>query len=71
MQSLAHGANSADPSKIIVCLGRIAAMEYINPNFRITREHGLWYDIEGTYRMAMFHPSAPAPGSGEAPGNLP
>jgi len=44
--------------KIIVCLGRIAAMEYINPNFRITREHGLWYDIEGTYRMAMFHPSA-------------
>lgn len=32
--------------KIIVCLGRIAAMEYINPNFRITREHGLWYDIE-------------------------
>lgn len=44
--------------KIIVCLGRIAAMEFISPEFRITREHGIWYEIEGTWRMAMFHPSA-------------
>ncbi len=44
--------------KIIVCLGRIAAMEFIDPAFRITREHGKWYEIGGTWRMAMFHPSA-------------
>lgn len=44
--------------KIIVCLGRIAAMQYIDSNFRITREHGKWYNIDGTQRMAMYHPSA-------------
>lgn len=44
--------------KIIICLGRIAAMQYIDPNFRITREHGRWYNIDGTQRMAMYHPSA-------------
>lgn len=44
--------------KIIVCLGRIAAMQYISPDFRITREHGTWFDIDGTKRMAMYHPSA-------------
>ena len=44
--------------KLIVCLGRIAAMEFIDPEFRITREHGKWFEIDGTRRMAMFHPSA-------------
>ena len=44
--------------KLIICLGRIAAMQYISPDFRITREHGKWYDIDGTRRMAMYHPSA-------------
>jgi len=44
--------------KIIVCLGRIAAMQYISPDFRITKEHGIWYDMDGTRRMAMYHPSA-------------
>lgn len=44
--------------KLIVCLGRIAAMEFIDPEFRITREHGKWFEINGTWRMAMFHPSA-------------
>ncbi len=46
-----------DP-KIIVCLGRIAAMALISPDFRITREHGLWYDVAGRRLMATFHPSA-------------
>ena len=32
--------------KLIVCLGRIAAMAVIKPDFRITREHGQWFDIE-------------------------
>lgn len=44
--------------KIIVCLGRIAAMQYIDPNFKISKEHGKWYQIGGTQRMAMYHPSA-------------
>lgn len=44
--------------KLIVCLGRVAAMQYIDPDFRITREHGKWFEIGGTWRMAMYHPSA-------------
>lgn len=44
--------------KIIVCLGRYAAMEFIDPDFKITRQHGQWHQIDGTWRMAMFHPSA-------------
>lgn len=44
--------------KLIVCLGRIAAMQYIDPNFRITREHGKWRKVGDTWRMAMYHPSA-------------
>ena len=46
-----------DP-KIIVCLGRIAAMALISPDFRITREHGRWYDVDGRRLMATYHPSA-------------
>ncbi len=46
-----------DP-KIIVCLGRISAKALIDPDFRITREHGIWYDIDGRRLMATYHPSA-------------
>ena len=44
--------------KIIVCLGRIAAMRLIKPEFRITREHGTWTERDGVYYTAMYHPSA-------------
>lgn len=44
--------------KIIVCLGRIAAMRMIKPDFRITREHGQWFDIDGRKYMALYHPAA-------------
>ena len=44
--------------KLIVCLGRIAAMSVIKPDFRITREHGQWFDIERARAMAIYHPSA-------------
>lgn len=44
--------------KILVCLGRIAAMRLIDEKFRITKEHGLWYDVDGMRRMAIYHPSA-------------
>ena len=46
-----------DP-KIIVCLGRIAAMGIIDPEFRITREHGQWFQRDGRMFMATYHPSA-------------
>lgn len=44
--------------KIIVSLGRIAAMRLINEKFRITREHGVWFDVDGVRMMAIYHPSA-------------
>ena len=44
--------------KIIVCLGRIAAMEIIKPDFRITKEHGQWFERDGINYMATYHPSA-------------
>lgn len=44
--------------KIIVCLGRISAMRLIKPDFKITREHGVWF-TKGNYQMtAVFHPAA-------------
>lgn len=46
-----------DP-KIIVCLGRIAAMGVIKDDFRITREHGEWFTLDGRMYMATYHPSA-------------
>ncbi len=46
-----------DP-KIIVCLGRIAAMSLIREDFRITREHGQWFHLGSRRIMATYHPSA-------------
>ena len=43
---------------IIVCLGRISAQRLIKPDFRITREHGIWFS-RGAFEMcAVYHPSA-------------
>jgi DNA polymerase len=44
--------------KIIVCLGRIAAMKIIRSDFRITREHGTWIQRNGIWMTAIYHPSA-------------
>ena len=44
--------------KIIVCLGRIAAKKLIDPDFRITRQHGVWFRRGEFWMMATFHPSA-------------
>ena len=44
--------------KIIVCLGRIAAMKIIRSDFRITREHGTWIQRHGIWMTAIYHPSA-------------
>lgn len=44
--------------KIIVCLGRIAALKYIDSNFKVTKEHGNFYNINGRLVMGTFHPAA-------------
>ena len=44
--------------KIIVCLGRIEAMRIIRPDYRITREHGIWVLKNGIWMTAIYHPSA-------------
>lgn len=44
--------------KIIVCLGRIAAMKIIKPDIKITKEHGIFYERNGVLLMATLHPAA-------------
>ena len=44
--------------KIIVCLGRIAAMYMIKPDFKITKDHGQWSLQERVHMMALYHPAA-------------
>ena len=44
--------------KILVCLGRIAAMRLIRDDYRITREHGQWIEKDGIWMSAIYHPSA-------------
>ncbi|MBE6575468.1 MAG: uracil-DNA glycosylase [Ruminococcaceae bacterium] len=44
--------------KIIVCLGRIAAMRLIKPDFRITKEHGQWFARGRFLITAVYHPAA-------------
>ena len=44
--------------KVIVCLGRIAAQKLIDPEFRITRQHGQWIQRGNVWMTAIYHPSA-------------
>ena len=44
--------------KIIVCLGRIAAQKIIDPNFKVTKQHGEWVERNGVLLMGTFHPAA-------------
>ncbi len=44
--------------KIIVCLGRIAAKRLIDPEYRITKQHGTWVQKNGIWMTAIYHPSA-------------
>ena len=44
--------------RIIVCLGRIAAMKFIKPDFKISVEHGQWFIKDGVMTMALYHPAA-------------
>lgn len=44
--------------KIIVCLGRISAAELIHEDFKITKEHGQFFEKSGVLMMALYHPAA-------------
>ena len=44
--------------KIIVCLGRISAQRLIDPEFRVTKQHGEFIEKNGTWMMGTFHPAA-------------
>jgi DNA polymerase len=43
--------------KLIVCLGRISAMRLIREDFKITKEHGIWYKKGNFEISAVYHPS--------------
>ena len=56
--------------KIFVCLGRIAAMKIIRPDFKITKEHGVFYEKNGVLMMATLHPAALLRNPAAKPGAL-
>ncbi len=43
---------------LIVCLGRISAMRLIKPDFKITAEHGVFFEKGKFLMTAVYHPSA-------------
>lgn len=43
--------------KVIVCLGSPAAKTIIEPKFKITENHGKWYEINDMKCMAIYHPA--------------
>lgn len=44
--------------RIVVCVGRIAATSFISPTFKVTREHGQFFEKDGRLYMGTFHPAA-------------
>ena len=44
--------------RLLVCLGRIAAMRLIDPHYRITQQHGQWVSRDGMEITAIYHPAA-------------
>ena len=54
---LARQIELVDP-KLIVCLGRIAALRFIRPDYRISQEHGQWIERDGRAITAIYHPAA-------------
>jgi uracil-DNA glycosylase family 4 len=53
-----QGQIEAIKPKIILCLGGPAAKTVIDKDFKITKDRGKWYDLEGGIKgMATFHPA--------------
>ena len=43
--------------KLIVCLGRISAKRLISKSYKISDEHGVWFDFCGIPITAVYHPA--------------
>ena len=43
--------------RLIICLGRISAKRLIAKSFKITTEHGAWFDYNGIPITAVYHPA--------------
>jgi uracil-DNA glycosylase len=53
-----QGQTEAIKPKIVLCLGGPAAKTIIDKDFRITKDRGKWYDVDGGIKaMATFHPA--------------
>ncbi len=53
-----QGQMEAVRPAIVLCLGGPAAKTIIDKDFRITKDRGKWYDLEGGVKaMATFHPA--------------
>ena len=44
--------------KIILLLGTTAGRTTLNPEYRVTRDHGKWVYRKGVWMMGTYHPSA-------------
>ena len=44
--------------KIIVCLGRVAAISLIDPKYKVTQQHGEFILKNGIWMTGTFHPAA-------------
>ena len=64
----ARGTICRQGRKIIVCLGRIAAMRLISPDIKITREHGIFVEKNGILMMPTLHPAALLRNPAQKPG---
>ena len=42
----------------LVCLGRVAACRLIAPDFKVTRQHGEFFEKKGMLLMGTLHPAA-------------
>ena len=53
--------------KIIICLGRISACRIIKPDFKITREHGQWFEKNGVWLCSTLPLSSVIPAAARRP----
>lgn len=44
--------------KIVVCVGRISAQRLIGKDFKVTRQHGEFFEKNSTWFMGTYHPAA-------------
>ena len=53
-----EGPGANEDAQGLPCLGRIAAQQMIGKDFSVTRDHGKFFDKQGTLFMATLHPAA-------------